>query len=88
MFTTSTQLKGLVIQATDGELGTVDQLNFDDETWAIRYLTVDTGGWLGGRHVLISPMSIAHADWPAHYGRPPYWLRETGHKSALSLSGV
>ncbi len=58
-------LKGLVIRATDGELGTVDQLYFDDESWAIRYVTVDAGGWLGGRQVLISPMSIAHTDWPA-----------------------
>jgi hypothetical protein len=23
-----------------------------------------------------------------HYGRPPYWLHESGHKSAFSLSGV
>lgn len=58
-------LKGLVIRATDGELGTVDQFYFDDETWAVRYLTVDTGGWLGGRQVLISPFSIIHADWQA-----------------------
>ena len=65
MLTNVTFLKGLVIQATDGELGTVDQLYFDDETWAIRYLTVETGGWLGGRQVLISPFSILHTDWPA-----------------------
>ena len=57
MLTNVTFLKGLVIQATDGELGTVDQFYFDDETWAIRYLTVETGGWLGGRQVLISPFS-------------------------------
>ena len=65
MLTNVTFLKGLVIQATDGELGTVDQFYFDDETWAIRYLTVETGGWLGGRQVLISPFSILHTDWPA-----------------------
>ena len=47
MLTNITHLQGLTIRATDGELGTVDQLYFDDETWAIRYLTVDTGGWLG-----------------------------------------
>ena len=63
MFTNSKDLKGLVIRATDGELGTVDQLYFDDQSWAIRYLTVETGGWLGGRQVLISPMSIVGADW-------------------------
>ena len=62
MLTNATQLKGLVIRATDGELGTVDQFYFDDETWAIRYLAVETGGWLGGRLVLISPFSVVHAD--------------------------
>src|ERR1700679_3817287 len=63
MLTNATFLKGLVIHATDGDLGTVDQFYFDDETWAIRYLTVETGGWLGGREVLISPFSVVHTDW-------------------------
>jgi hypothetical protein len=65
MLSNATNLKGLVIRATDGELGTVDQLYFDDETWAIRYLTVETGGWLGGRQVLISPFSVVNTDWEA-----------------------
>jgi len=65
VLTNIAHLKGLVIRATDGELGTVDQLYFDDETWAIRYLTVDTAGWLGGRRVLISPISVVATDWPA-----------------------
>jgi hypothetical protein len=59
------QFKGLVIQATDGEIGTVDQFYFDDEAWAIRYLTVETGGWLDARRVLISPISVVHVDWQA-----------------------
>ncbi len=63
MLTNAGQLKGLVIRATDGEIGTVDQFYFDDETWAIRYLTVETGGWLGGREVLISPVSITATAW-------------------------
>jgi hypothetical protein len=58
-------LKGFAIQATDGEIGTVEQFYFDDETWAVRYLIVDTGGWLGGRRVLISPISVLHTDWQA-----------------------
>ena len=65
MLTNATYLKGLVIRATDGELGSVEQFYFDDETWAIRYLIVDTGGWLGGRRVLVSPLAITHTDWPA-----------------------
>jgi len=36
----------------------------DDQTWAIRYLTVDTD-WLGDRKVLISPFSFIGMDWPA-----------------------
>jgi hypothetical protein len=63
MLVNATHLKGLVIRATDGELGSVDEFYFDDETWAIRYLMVETGGWLGGRRVLISPFSVTHTDW-------------------------
>ncbi len=63
MLTNASHLKGLVIQATDGTIGTVDQFYFDDETWAIRYLTVETDGWLGDRQVLISPISVVHTDW-------------------------
>jgi hypothetical protein len=62
MLRNTTQLEGFTIRATDGELGTIDQLYFDDETWAIRYLTVETT-WLGGRRVLISPISVVHTDW-------------------------
>jgi hypothetical protein len=62
MLTSATHLKGLVVRATDGELGSVDQFYFDDETWAIRYLIVETGGWLGNRRVLISPFSVVYTD--------------------------
>src|ERR1700729_324468 len=65
MLRNAADLKGFAIQATDGEIGTVEDIYFDDETWAIRYLTVDTGGWLGGRVVLISPIFIRQADWQA-----------------------
>lgn len=64
MLTNSQNMKGLVIRATDGELGTLDELYFDDETWGIRYLTVETGSWLNGRSVLVSPLSILQIDWP------------------------
>jgi hypothetical protein len=62
VLTNATRLKGLVVRAVDGELGTVNEFYFDDDTWAIRYLLVDTGGWLGGREVLISPFSVIAAD--------------------------
>jgi hypothetical protein len=66
MLVTSRQLKGFNIRATDGDLGTVDDIYFDDETWGIRYFTVKTGGWLDDRRVLISPISIITVDWQAN----------------------
>ena len=66
MLTNATSLKGLAIHAKDGEIGTVVQFYFDDKDWAIRYLTVDTGGWLGGREVLVSPVCVLAHDWQGH----------------------
>ena len=51
-------LRGDTIHATDGDFGSVDDFLFDDQNWAIRYLVVDTGKWLPGRRVLISPASL------------------------------
>jgi uncharacterized protein YrrD len=51
-------LKGYKIHATDGDLGTVHDLFFEDDTWVVRYIVVDTGGWLSGRQVLVSPMAV------------------------------
>lgn len=51
-------LRGDKIAARDGEIGSVDQVYFDDQDWRVRYFVVDTGGWLPGRKVLISPVSI------------------------------
>jgi sporulation protein YlmC with PRC-barrel domain len=56
-------LRGYAIRATDGVIGTVDDFYFDDEDWGIRYLVVDTGKWLSGRKVLISPIAIGSPDW-------------------------
>jgi hypothetical protein len=36
----------------------VDDVYFDDEGWAVRYLVVSTGKWLPGRKVLISPATL------------------------------
>lgn len=55
-------LKGYKIEARDGSLGTVSDLLFDDRTWRIRWLVVDTGTWLSGRKVLIHPSAIGQAD--------------------------
>jgi sporulation protein YlmC with PRC-barrel domain len=60
-----TELRGYAIHATDGDIGSVDDFYFDDEDWAIRYLVVDTGNWLSGRKVLVSPVSLGQPDFLA-----------------------
>jgi sporulation protein YlmC with PRC-barrel domain len=55
-------LIGYHIEATDGELGKVEDFYFDDETWTIRYLVVKTGSWLSGRKVLISTTALTKVD--------------------------
>jgi hypothetical protein len=57
------ELRGYTLQASDGELGTVKDVFFDDGQWTLRYFVVDTGSWLPGRKVLISPSSVGEPDW-------------------------
>jgi len=56
-------LIGLGIEASDGRIGTVSDFLFDDRTWQVRWLVVDTGGWLPGRQVLVHPSSIGQTDY-------------------------
>lgn len=51
-------LKGYKLHSLDGEIGTVNEFYFDDHYWTIRYLVADTGNWLTGRKVLISPYAL------------------------------
>jgi len=46
------------IDAADGKVGTVHDLYFDENTWTVRYIVVETGTWLSGRKVLVAPESI------------------------------
>ena len=49
------QICGAKLGAADGEIGHVKDLYFDDRHWTVRYLVADTGSWMPGRLVLISP---------------------------------
>ena len=59
LFNAST-IHGYTIVASDGHLGTVSDFLFDDATWMVRWLVVDTGTWLPGRKVLLPPMALGH----------------------------
>jgi uncharacterized protein YrrD len=49
---------GKPVDASDGSIGSVHDLYFDEQTWSVRYLVVDTGKWLPGRKVLVIPDAI------------------------------
>lgn len=59
-------LEHYMVSATDGEIGKVVNFLLDDERWIVRYLVVETGGFLDGRRVLISPISFRKAEWSTH----------------------
>jgi len=56
-------VSGHHIQAADGDIGHVDDFIIDDETWAIRYLVIDTRNWWPGKKVLVSPRWIERVSW-------------------------
>jgi sporulation protein YlmC with PRC-barrel domain len=62
MMLVGSALKGYAVEATDGKVGTVSDFLFDDETWKIRWMVIDTGTWLTGRKVLVHPSAIGRLD--------------------------
>jgi hypothetical protein len=56
-------LVGFTINASDGDIGRVEALYFDDQHWTVRYFVVDTSWWLTGRRVLVSPVCVRRPDW-------------------------
>lgn len=62
MLRSSGDLRRMRIAATDGELGRVHDLYLDDLSWTVRYLVVDTGGFLPDRWGLVSPQSLRRSD--------------------------
>ena len=54
---------GYYIQATDGDIGHVEDFLVEDRSWTIRYVEVDTRNWWPGKHVLVSPDWITRVDW-------------------------
>jgi uncharacterized protein YrrD len=69
------QTRGVGIEATDGPIGDIHDIYFDDQEWKVRYYVVDTGKWLPGRKVLIPPHAIRQTS-PDHIGLPVDLTRE------------
>src|SRR5476649_1408862 len=62
MLWNAASLKGYAIEASDGRLGTVSDFLFDDASWLVRWLVVDTGKLLSGRKVLLPAAVLGHLD--------------------------
>ncbi len=55
MLIRTSELEGYHLEARDGTIGKIKDFLFDDETWGVRYVVGDTGRWLPGRRVILSP---------------------------------
>lgn len=62
MLKRASALTGYAIVASDGEIGAMADVLFDDRTWLVRWLVVDTGKWLATRKVLLHPTAVGKAD--------------------------
>jgi len=62
------ELKRYRIHASNSPIpmGHVEDVYFDDESWAIRFFYIETGTWLSERRVLVPVQSIREADWTQH----------------------
>lgn len=56
-------LKHYTFQARDGDVGRVQDFYFDDRSWTVRYIVLETGRWLPGRRILVAPEAIDATDW-------------------------
>jgi len=56
------ELERYSIQATDGKIGHIEELFFEDDTWIVRYLVVDVGNWLSNQRVLLIPSVVENVD--------------------------
>ena len=62
MLNNTKELYGHKLAASDGDIGHVKDFYFDDKSWVVRYIVADTGSWLTGRLVLLSPHSLGQPD--------------------------
>lgn len=74
MLWNTSAIKSYAIEAKNGRLGTVSDILFDDTSWVVRWLVVDTGKWLSGRRVLLPLSSL---------GQPNAAMRELSVKLTM-----
>jgi len=64
MLRRTNDLRGFELYATDGDIGRITEFYFDDLDWTVLYMVADSGAWLPGRRVLVSPAALGgETDW-------------------------
>ncbi|MFT4641081.1 MAG: sporulation protein YlmC with PRC-barrel domain [Verrucomicrobiales bacterium] len=67
-----------LIDSAGDKLGKIKDLLFEDREWKVRYVVVDTGGWLSDRRVLVMPEQLLLTPDAFDDGKVPCTLtRET-----------
>lgn len=73
MLIAAKHMYGTPLEATDGTVGTLYDVLFDDQSWTLRHLVATTDRWFFGEQVLLDLADLDRADW----SEPRLWLRLT-----------
>ena len=73
------------VSATDGDIGSVANFLMDDARWTVRYLVVETGGFFGGRQVLITPIAFREVDYSAERFRLSISMEKVKNSPNINL---
>jgi hypothetical protein len=73
------------MRASDGELGNVCDLFFDERTWTIQHVVVSTGGWPPGKRVLVPRELLGRPDWTRAELEIPVLRRDLEEDSLMQI---
>lgn len=62
MLRRASDFTGYTIEATDGMVGHISDILFEDQNWKLRWFVINTGSWLIGRKILIHPNALERPD--------------------------
>lgn len=79
------KMRGFSVVGQDDKVGTIHDFYFDDDSWTVRYAVVDTGSWLTGRKVLVSPAAIAEIDWQMEQVLSPLTRKQIEESPDIAL---
>jgi len=57
------EVRGYRVMGVDGQVGHIDNFLMESDTWAIRYIVVNTGRWLSRHEVLLTPKLVDKVIW-------------------------